>query len=109
RTLDDRRIGDVGVPRHRADYDRITFLANARQLGDVAQVDERSRLRESQLHGRNKTLAARERFTAAARQCFRGVGECFGTLIFECIHGGLLATPELLESPAIRDVAMPAL
>ena len=86
RPFDDRRIRHVGVSRHRTDHDRVAFFANAGQFRNAAEIDERSRLRESELHCRDEALATGERFAARARKCLRGVRERLRLLIFECVH-----------------------
>ncbi len=46
--LDERRRGEVVVPRQRADRKRIGLVADVRQLRELADVDEQSGPRDPQ-------------------------------------------------------------
>ena len=86
RALHHRRVGHVGMPRHRADHEGVTFFANAGQFGNAAKVDERAGLCKSKLHRCDKTLPACERLAARARKRLCSVGERFRKLVFERVH-----------------------
>ena len=68
-----RRLGaqDVGrdevtVPGQRADRDGVAVEPDVGRLGDAADVDERGREREAQLHHRQQRVAAGEQLGLVA-------------------------------------------
>ena len=60
--LHDRAVGDIGVARHGADLERVAVAADADELADLAQIDERGRRGEALFHRRKERLPAREQF-----------------------------------------------
>ena len=51
-----RALLDVHVPRHRADRDVVAGVADVRQVGQPADVDQHARLGEPQLHERQQAV-----------------------------------------------------
>src|ERR1700736_5877220 len=75
---------------HRADDHRRTVLLDALQLGDAGDIDQRTRVGEPQLHRADEALSAGECLAAGLGERRGGVGDRFGALVFECVHGQLL-------------------
>src|SRR5438105_3104349 len=75
---------------HRADDHRRTILLDAFELGDAADIDDRARVGKPQLHGADEALSAGECLATGLGERGGGVGDRFGALVFECVHGQLL-------------------
>jgi hypothetical protein len=56
------RRRDFGVTRHRADHDVAADGADALELGQIAEIDQRGVFREPQLQRREQALAAGDEF-----------------------------------------------
>ena len=65
-----RRRRHVVMHRRGADLDLAVLLADAGQLRNARDVDERRRLAEPQLHQRHQAVAAGEQLAAAVRCSF---------------------------------------
>ena len=77
-------LGDDAVTRARADHERAAVDADARELGDPADVDERLGSRQPQLERRHERVAAGQRQGAAAHVLER-LGDRAGALVGECL------------------------
>ena len=80
-------------------------------IGDAAKIDDRSRLREPQLHRRHQALSARKRLAAGLREQCGRVGNAFRPLILDCVHDRGSSFRRIVwrtGSLAIRDAAMQA-
>jgi hypothetical protein len=88
---------DLGVGGRRADHQRIAFAPNALKLRDARQGDELGREGEVELHHGEQALAPAQKLGfVVVRQdplCGREVA---GSLVFEGLHGGLLAGEDAL-------------
>ena len=51
---------DLGVPGHGADDEIVPFAGDAGEFANVLEIDERSRRRETLLHGRQQGHARRQ-------------------------------------------------
>ena len=80
------RRRDFGVARHRADHQVVALLADAFQLGDSGEVDERRGLREAHLHRGDETLPPGQGLPAGLREQRRSVGDRIGFVQFEVVH-----------------------
>jgi hypothetical protein len=75
---------DVSVRRQRADPDRVAAARDAAQLRNAADVDNRRRSREAQLHERNQAVAAGQELGArVGRKKAMHVGQRTGAVIVE--------------------------
>src|SRR5690349_20204106 len=73
---------------HRTDHQGGALLVDAAQLGYPREIDQRGRVGEALLHGRDQRVAAREQLClCAARQQFCRVGQRLRTMIFKGVHG----------------------
>ena len=61
-----RRRLDVAVPRERTDGDVVAGVADVREVGDPADVDEHGRLSEAQLHQRQQAVPAGKKLGVVA-------------------------------------------
>ncbi len=64
--LQQRRSGDLGVPRRRADDHLVALEPDARQLRHPGDVDQHGRLGEPDLHHRQQRVAARQQLGVLA-------------------------------------------
>ena len=76
--------GDDAMARAGADHERAAVHADARELGDARDVDERLGCRQPQLQRRQERMAAGQRQRAAAHVLER-LGDRAGALVGECL------------------------
>ncbi len=64
--LQELRPDELVLGGHRADADRASALADALELGNLAEVDQMARLREAHLHHRQQAVTAGEQLRLVA-------------------------------------------